>query len=125
MIACLKIYQNLKEQAELDFNIWPVVTFGLLYPILFGALFALPGLWKRIRQEKAKGFEIGKFLGVGIPSMYVILAPFLYSTQVFSFYLPFTSLLFNQYTGGVMIFSFVFGYLIIDCIRSRDNENIL
>lgn len=107
---------------EATYTIWPLLTFGLLYPVLFGALFALPGLWERVRNKQAKGFQIAKFLGVGIPSMYVIVAPFLYSTKVFSFYFPFTGILFNQYAGGAMLFSFVFGYLIIDCIRSQGDN---
>lgn len=122
LLGCLKIYQALREQVEATYTIWPVLTFGLLYPILFGALFALPGLWERVRNGHAKGFQFAKFLGVGIPAMYVIVAPFLYSTKVFSSYLPFTGLLFNQYAGGAMIFSFVFGYVIIDCIRSQGDH---
>ena len=120
LIVFLLIYKSLNKQAEMNYNFIPVVTFSLLYPIVLGVLFALPGLLKRVRKDNAKGFNLGKFLGVGIPAVYVMVAPLLSFTNIISIDLPLTHVLLSQYTGGVMIFSFVFGYITIDCIR-RDS----
>ncbi|WP_181350244.1 hypothetical protein [Thalassobacillus sp. CUG 92003] len=74
-----------------------------------------------MKQDKAKGFEVGRFLGVGIPVLYVVAVPFLHYSSFPA--PPLTRFLSIQYEGGVMLFSFIFGYLLINCIRKKESTH--
>ncbi|MBH0229444.1 hypothetical protein [Halobacillus yeomjeoni] len=95
----------------------PAIIFGLFYPLILGILFALPSLWERIKLQQAKGFKVNKFLGVGLPAMYILSSPYLYYGMRLN--LLFTRLFSNYSTEAGMLFSFLLGYLAIDCISSK------
>ncbi|MEC3884912.1 hypothetical protein VKA52_14345 [Halobacillus sp. HZG1] len=118
MMGMLSIRGGLADQAEMEFNVLPLMIFDLIFPVVFGMLFALPFLWRRSREARLKGFAWQEFIGIGIPSLFVSVSHWLYYTN---FPLnPVTKFFAMHAIQGPILFGFIFGFTLIHSIRKRE-----
>ncbi|MCA0984312.1 hypothetical protein LCL89_09665 [Halobacillus yeomjeoni] len=113
-VGLMNIRDSLVTLKDLEFKGTPLLLFTLLYPIGYGALFATHALWFRWKRGQ-RGFQWARFLGIGLPSLYMILAPLMRYIPP-SMTWPLGEFLMNSLGGGVLLFGFLFGYICIDSI---------
>ncbi|WP_157967349.1 hypothetical protein [Paraliobacillus zengyii] len=97
----------------MDYKIMPVVIYGTIFPVLIGLLLRLPKLIIEIKQNKQWTFDWVKFIGIGLPSFYIIAMSFL--PFAISIKLPEINMLESptfQIIAGV-----VFGYILLDSLK--------
>ncbi|CDQ17774.1 hypothetical protein [Halobacillus karajensis] len=117
MIGLLSVRQDLKERADMEFDVVPLIIFDHVYPVLFGMLFALPFFWKRLKESRLKGFVWEEFICIGLPSLFIALSHWLYFTN-FPMN-PLTKFFALHEMNGSMLFGFIFGFTVIHSIRNK------
>lgn len=117
ILGALSYRHQLQEQADTQFEVLPLMIFDHVYPIVFGMLVATSFLWNRYKEGRLKGFVWAEFLIIGIPSLYVALAPWLYFTNVPL--LPLLKFFATHHYSGPMLFGFLFGFTLIHSIRKK------
>ncbi|WP_112180378.1 hypothetical protein [Paraliobacillus zengyii] len=101
------------DESIMDYKIMPVVIYGTIFPVLIGLLLRLPKLIIEIKQNKQWTFDWVKFIGIGLPSFYIIAMSFL--PFAISIKLPEINMLESptfQIIAGV-----VFGYILLDSLK--------
>ncbi|MGR9049680.1 hypothetical protein ACQ4XT_13725 [Halobacillus faecis] len=119
MMGLLSIRGGLLDQAEMEFDVLPLMIFDFIFPVVFGMLFALPFLWHRYREGRMKGFQWAEFIGIGIPSLFVSLSHWLFYTN-FPMN-PVTRFFATHAINGPLLFGFIFGFTLIYSVRKREH----
>ncbi|WLD94831.1 hypothetical protein [Alkalihalobacillus sp. AL-G] len=119
-----KFEEHLQIKAEENFLITPYFYYSLFFPVLLGALFAIPKAKQSYQKNKKVGINWGKLLVFGIPSLLVLLFPAYYFTILtWGKLTPFATLLYGNenlhFLSGLIL-----GYIIVDSIEyTTDRED--
>ncbi|GEN52375.1 hypothetical protein [Halobacillus faecis] len=119
MMGLLSIRRGLVDQAEMEFDVLPLMIFDFTFPVVFGMLFALPFLWRRYKEGRLKGIQWAEFVGIGVPSLFVTLSHWLFYTN-FPMN-PVTKFFATHSFNGSILFAFIFGFTLIHSIRKRED----
>ncbi|ARK32650.1 hypothetical protein [Halalkalibacter krulwichiae] len=109
-------HKHLEEQAAITYHVSTLVVYSILFPILLGMLLRLPRLIREIRQSKKWQLNWAKLVAVGLPSLYVTIAPVLYFSAVGP-YFPFTVQLLQIGDRSMLVAGMVFGYVVMDSLK--------
>jgi hypothetical protein len=112
LLIGFNIESRLHVQAEQSFYLTSVFYYSILFPVIFGALIAIPfsGLSMRMKNYSWK-YNWRKFLVFGIPSLLVLLFPAYYFTLLsWGDFMGFANILFGNerlhfFSGIVLGFS--------------------
>ncbi|MBD7985666.1 hypothetical protein H9649_13810 [Sporosarcina sp. Sa2YVA2] len=109
----------LKQEYMKNFRVGSFVWFSAIFPIVIGMLLRSPKLINEIKDKRPWTFDWAKFIGIGLPSMFISLA------FVLIFYVPGNILqLFPQqiYLGNPTIQTIagvVFGFVLLDSLKKE------
>ncbi|MGP4108887.1 hypothetical protein [Virgibacillus sp. L01] len=112
----------LKEQYTRTFNMTPYIIFSIIYPIIFGMLINLTKLIREINKKGKWSIDWIKLIAVGIPLLYITLAPHLYFSSIGK-HLLFLADIYRTGDGGIPLITIsgvFFGYLLLDSIKKRN-----
>ncbi|MGD6834541.1 hypothetical protein ACQCT5_20490 [Sutcliffiella halmapala] len=112
----LRYQFHLKEDAQRNYNILPVVIYETLFPILLGILLRLPRLIKEIKEDKEWSVNWVKLITVGLPTLYIAFVPLLFFT-ILGKYLPF--MLEIVHLDVSTISGLIFGYVLLDSVKKE------
>lgn len=100
----------------MNFEIMPIVLYGIIFPIVIGLLLRLPKLFIEIRQNKPWRFDWIKFVAIAIPTLYVIAMSIFPYTPVAA--IINTPLIIMEGTPTIQIIvGIVLGYTLLDCLK--------
>lgn len=114
LLIGFNIESKLQVQAEKSFYLTPVFYYSILFPVLFGALIAIPFSRFSLHTKRAWKFNWRKFLVFGIPSLLVLLFPAYYFTLLsWGDFMGFANILFGNerlhfFSGIVLGFSTIY-----------------
>ncbi|MFD2629986.1 hypothetical protein [Oceanobacillus kapialis] len=101
----------------MNFEIMPLVLFGILFPIVIGILLRIPKLIIEIKQHKQWTFDWVKFIAIAIPALFVIalsISPYL-SIPLDYMKIP---IIFMEGTPTIeTVAGIVLGYTFLDCLK--------
>lgn len=114
------IEAEIAATAQETYDLFPRLLFISIFPVILGFIMRLPKFLLEMKQQRSAGFDLFKFLAVGVPSLYFVLMTFLPFTslgiQMPSFMLTSeTSLTAIAYTAGI-----VFGYVLLDSFHKPE-----
>lgn len=107
----------LKQEYMKNLGVGSFVWYSSIFPIVIGMLLRLPELINEIKDKRPWTFDWAKFVGIGLPSMFISLA------FVLIFYVPINVLhLIPQqiYLGNPTlqtIAGVVFGFVLLDSVK--------
>lgn len=111
---------RLEEEAKKNFELFPVVLFATIFPVVIGLLLRLPKFMIEIKQNKRLLFDWVKFIAIALPTLYILAMSILpYSTLGEDIKIPeivITGSPTIQTIAGV-----VFGYILLDSLRHNDS----
>ncbi|WP_245959383.1 hypothetical protein [Neobacillus piezotolerans] len=116
----MKYHINLKREAEMTYNMFPTLIFTIVSPVVIGLLLRIPKLILEIIEKKKWTFDWVKIVAVGLPALYVALAPYLYYSPMGD-YLPFAAV-FASFGASTITTAagIVFGYVLLDSLKKPD-----
>ncbi|SEQ87775.1 hypothetical protein SAMN05216232_3535 [Virgibacillus subterraneus] len=112
-----KIPLNIKEKLMFNAPLELLTIYSIVLPILIGMILRLPTLIKEIKEKKKWAIDWVKLCAIGIPTLYISQASFLY------FYLPSVTLPFsvmlvrNPDMPLTTISGMIFGYIVLDSLK--------
>lgn len=112
-----KIPLNIKENMMFNAPLELLTIYSIVLPILFGMILRLPTLMKEIKEKKQWSVDWVKLCAIGIPTLYISQASFLY------YYLPNVTLPFsvtlvrNSDMPLATISGMIFGYIVLDSLK--------
>ncbi|MGP4064249.1 hypothetical protein ACTWPF_04950 [Oceanobacillus sp. M65] len=100
----------------MNYDLMPVVLYGIIFPIVIGVLLRLPKLFIEIKQNKPWKFDWIKFVAIAIPTLFVIamaILPFTAAAGIMKI-----SLIIMDGTPIIQtIAGIVLGYSLLDCLK--------
>ncbi|WP_409271762.1 hypothetical protein V1499_19345 [Neobacillus sp. SCS-31] len=116
----MKYHINLKKEAEMSFNMFPTLIFTIVSPVVIGMLLRIPKLILEIIEKKKWTFDWAKIVAVGLPALYVGMAPYLYYTPMGD-YMPFAAVFASLGASTITTAAgVVFGYVLLDSLKEND-----
>ncbi|WP_052158958.1 hypothetical protein [Halobacillus sp. BBL2006] len=121
----MKYQVQLQEEAQTNFNLFPVVVFDSLFPILIGLLLRLPKLIIEIRAKKLWTFDWIKFTSIAIPALYITTMSILPYSPLANRYIAIPKIILIGSPTITTIAGIVFGYILLDSIKKEESPNYL
>lgn len=122
----LQLQELLKERMQTTFNLIPYWLYVAIFPFVVGLLLRTPKFMLERKEKRIGGFDWSKFLGVGLPSLLVLVLsviPFLplpFENMPYpEFYNQISLILFSSTTAQT-IAGLVFGYTLLDSFKSEE-----
>lgn len=116
----LKYQADLKQEAQMNYEMFPLLIFAVVSPIVIGMLLRIPKLILEIAGKKKWTFDWAKLVAVGLPALYVAVLPYVYYTEVGQ-HLPLAKEF--AFIGSPPITTaagIVFGYVLLDSLKKAD-----
>ena len=108
---------RLVKEANITFEVQPVLLFTTTFPIVIGVILRLPKLIMEIKEKKEWTFDWIKVIAIGIPALYVALFPILSSTSFGTNFLFGQVLILIGNTTLITTAGIVFGYVLLDSLK--------
>ncbi|MCF6136762.1 hypothetical protein [Pseudalkalibacillus berkeleyi] len=114
LLGGFKIESNLKVQAEENFLLTPVFYYSIFFPVIYGALLAIPFIPRLSKDRKNLKYNWRKFSIFGIPSLLVLLFPAYYFTLLsWGDFIGFANILFGNerlhfFSGIILGFTIIY-----------------
>jgi vacuolar-type H+-ATPase subunit I/STV1 len=118
----IKYDYYLTVESQQKFALAPRLIFSVIFPIVLGALFAIPSFYRKSRTHGRWRTDWVKLYIFGIPALLVTVSPLLGLSGPSSKMIPFANFLFTSektmtYTGGL-----VCGYLLLDIFEKNTSH---
>ncbi|MCG3419413.1 hypothetical protein [Oceanobacillus jordanicus] len=112
----IKFQVWLEEKASMNFDIMPIVLYGIIFPIVIGVLLRLPKLFIEIKQNKPWRFDWIRFVAIAIPTLFLIAMAILpYTAAAGIMKIP---LIIMEGTPTIQVVAgIVLGYTLLDCLK--------
>lgn len=113
----MKYQVQLEEEAKMKFELFPVVRFATLFPIVIGLLLRLPKLIIEIYNKKKWTFDWVKFIVIGLPCLYVITMSILPYSPLGEGSIPIPDIIIMGSPTVTTIAGIVFGFVLLDSLK--------
>ncbi|WP_079528365.1 hypothetical protein [Halobacillus hunanensis] len=120
-------YMNhLIEKAETTYNMFPLMIFSLIYPLIMGMLFGLPQMISRLKRRGVLHFDVIKFAAIGLPALYIFVIPIFYYFTKIGGCLPLSRTIMLSDSGGTVLLTIVgvvLGYVLFESIGRKPDQS--
>lgn len=107
----MKYQSQLEETAKREFELFPVILFAAIFPIVIGLLLRLPKLIIEIKENKEWTFDWVRFVAIALPSLFII------TMSIFPYLYPITEIILIGGPTITTIAGIVFGYVLLDSVK--------
>lgn len=121
MVKAMEWERHFKLITLSSYNSYPHILFISFYPIAMGILLALPRFVRKLGEDGAWALDWVVLIAVGLPTLFVAVAPALYFSPA-SKYLPAVMALLFQYSlTPQIICGVISGYIMLSVFGKKDN----
>ncbi|WP_443259503.1 hypothetical protein [Virgibacillus sp. L01] len=113
----MKYQVQLNEEAKMKFELFPVVRFATLFPIVIGLLLRLPKLIIEIYNKKQWTFDWVKFIAIGLPCFYVLTMSLLPYSPLGQGSIPIPDIIITGSPTVTTVAGIVFGFVLLDSLK--------
>ena len=104
---------RLEEVANAKAELFPVVLFSTLFPIVMGVLLRLPQLIIEIQDNKKWTFDWSKFIAIGLPTLMILI---IYNISYLGI-IPAIHFILISGTTLATTAGIIFGYILLDSLK--------
>jgi|SRR5699024_3730819 len=107
----MKYQSQLEETAKREFELFPVIIFAAIFPVVIGLLLRFPKLIIEIRENKQWTFDWVRFVAIALPSLFII------TMSILPYSYPITEIILIGGPTITTIAGIVFGYVLLDSVK--------
>lgn len=124
----LKYQSNLSKQSSISYDLFDYYRFQTLFPIVIGAVLAIPNLTKTFFKQGVWKFNWVRFIVLGIPTFYLATIPYLYLKQIISINFPFLKQIMGGYFGSstptlIAVIGIAAGYFVLTSFEKESTNS--
>ena len=123
----LKHQNSLFKQSSITYDLIDYYKFQILFPLIIGALLAIPTIFKNFLKQGAWKFNWVRFIVLGLPTLYFAITPYLFIKHVISIKFPFLKQIMGGYFGNstttlITIIGLAAGYFVMTSFEKQSNN---
>ncbi|PGS48825.1 hypothetical protein [Bacillus sp. AFS041924] len=127
IIVGLKHQNSLYKQSSITYDLIDYYKFQILFPLIIGALLAIPSIFKNFLKQGDWKFNWVRFIVLGLPTLYFAIIPYLFIIHVISIKFPFLKQMMGGYFGHstttlMTIIGLAAGYFVMTSFEKQSNN---
>lgn len=111
------------ERSRMSFTVFPRQVYYALFPVVIGLLIRTPKFILQWKSSRSLTFDWIIFAAVGLPTLYIVVMTFLPFSPLGEGWLRLPELISIGGATVPTIAGLVFGYVLLDSFKIRDNVN--